>query len=393
LGDGGLNMKWQNILKDNRTEIISILEEGILPGYSIRLKENHIGSFNAFVIVSKFPKLENTEFRLYDLHIGFTRPGVENASDEESWREMADKVKPAIVGLDLFLREVDRDNNFDKIDSHNHYMTLSSDRLKFKFALGRSCDSSLMDPEGYNEAKMCLDFVATGEKPVLGDAWLTTYTLAKILVNAPLSTVREMVRNKTIPQVLEGAMEAILADNYSIKCDFCENFTADEEQCDECGYFIDVDEDGDITVHEGVEPWKIAYPTGWTCPNEHPNDRDFIFYGSMCERHGVEPSDYGPSHGFDYLGNHLELIEAYIWNGNVVGEGFGDLIPLADILNHYPHEETIDDLTDHYTIEELPEILNNFTAEDIGNDNWKLVIGNTTYIWDGDSLREYDEEE
>lgn len=386
-------MKWENILKDNKTEIISILEEGILPGYSIKLKENSSwGGFHASVIVSKFPELINPEFRLYNLHIGFTSPSVASLNDLKSWREMADKVKPAIVGLDLFLREVDRDNNFNKIDPHNNYMELSSDRLKFKFALGRTCDSSIMDPEEYNKANMCLDFMASGEKPVLGDAWLTTYITAKFLLNNPLSVISEMVRNNTIPQVLEGAMEAILADNYSIRCDFCENFTEDEERCEECGYYLDVDEDGDITVHEGVEPWKRAYPTGWSCPNEHPDGNDFVFYGNICERHGVEPSDYGPEHGFDYLGTHLELIEAYIWNDNVVDEGFGDLVPLADILNHYPHEETLDDLTDHYTIEDLAEILN-ITIEDIGNDNWKLVINDTTYIWDGGELKEYDEEE
>ena len=57
-------MSWKKIIKDEKTQIVAMLEEGILPGYSIRLNDE--GFRNSIMVnVSKFPELKNKEF--YDL--------------------------------------------------------------------------------------------------------------------------------------------------------------------------------------------------------------------------------------------------------------------------------------------------------------------------------------
>ena len=136
-------MRWKKILKDEQTEIVAMLEEGILPGYSVRLDVGTIAT-GIEIIVSKFPELKNNTFRFYDLHdMG---PNIPVYLEPNAWQRFVQPVNAAIVGLDLFLREVDRNNDFDKIDDNNYEMVLPSDRVKIKFTLGRSCDSVIMDP-------------------------------------------------------------------------------------------------------------------------------------------------------------------------------------------------------------------------------------------------------
>ena len=387
---------WEGILKDERTEIVAMLEEGILPGYSVRLDTSGITN-RLDIIVSKFPELKNNTFSFYDLHdMGPRLPDNTKPWDlyENAWRRVVKPVRAAIVGLDLFLREVDRNRDFDKLEENNQLMTLSSDKVKIKFTLGRSCDSSIYDPDEDTKADMCLSYRVNEDTPASGDSWLAIYLTAKMLLNTDLDRIEELSENGVIPDVLYNAMLAILEEDFVSKCGHCENIIEDEGVCSSCGYYVTEEDTSEITVHEGGPAFIYVFPTGWSCPY----DGEFIIFDEACDTHGAECLRDGPNHGFTNNGDYLSRSQAYRYGDYILqdpDEGF-EFYPTEYAKEVYEVRGLLLDLMDYTGIVEAARLLGLEKPQLGPQGGWIVNTGDGIYHWDGDDFREYnpdDEEE
>lgn len=382
---------WEKILKDEQTEIVAMLEEKILPGYSVRLDIGSI-STGINVVVSKFPALRNKTFRFYDLHdMG---PRLPANTEPNAWRRFVEPVRAAIVGLDLFLREVDRNRDFDKIDDNNYEMTLSSDRVKIKFTLGRSCDSAIYDPDEDTKAEMCLSYRVNENTPASGDSWLAIYLTAKMLLNTDLDRISELADRGVIPDVLENAMLAILEEEFVSKCQHCENVVEEGDgECSSCGYYVTEVDTSEITVHEGGPAFIYVYPSGWDCPY----DGEFIQFDESCYFHGAECHHDGPNYGFSNNGIYLSRTQTYRYGDFILQDpdhGF-EYYNIEDAKDVYVVTDLLLDLMDYTGIVEAAELLSLVEPQRAPQGGWIVDTGDGIFYWNGDNFTEYnpDDEE
>jgi len=393
-------MRWKKILKEDRTEIVAMLEEGILPGYSVRLDTSGIGN-HIDIIVSKFPELENNTFSFHDLHeMGPRLPmnryeGNNPILEPNEWRNFVEPVRAAIVGLDLFLREVDRNGDFDKLEENNQLMTLSSDRVKIKFTLGRSCDSSIYDPDEDTKADMCLSYRVNEDTPASGDSWLAIYLTAKMLLNTDLDRIEELSENGVIPDVLHNAMAAILEEDFVCKCYHCENIVEHHAGvCSSCGYYVNEEDTSEMTVHEGGPAFIYVYPTGWSCPY----DGEFIEFDESCDIHGAECLRDGPYHGFTNNGYYLNRTQTYRYGDYILedpAEGF-EFYPTENAKEVYNVTDLLLDVMEYTDIVEAAVVLGLEKPQLGPQGGWIVNTGDGMFYWNGDDFREYnpdDEEE
>jgi len=387
-------MRWKKILKEERTEIVAMLEEGILPGYSVRLDNNGIAN-RIGIIVSKFPELKNNTFDFHDLH---NMANMLPVSDTEpnQWRKFVEPVRAAIVGLDLFLREVDRSGDFDKLDDDNYQMILSSDRVKIKFTLGRSCNSAIYDPDEDTKAEMCLSYRVNENTPASGDSWLAIYLTAKMLLNTDLDSIGDLAEAGVIPDVLHNAMRAIVLEDFDGKCYHCESTVeVDDGVCPNCGYYVTEPDTSEITVHEGGPAFIYVYPTGWICPYD---DDEFISFDYSCDIHGTECNINGPNFGFAINGYYLSRTQTYWYNDLILEdpeEGF-EFYDIGDAKDVYAVTDLLLDLMEYIDIVEAAGFLGLEEPQRTPQGGWIVDTGDGMYYSDGDDLREYnpdDEEE
>lgn len=388
-------MRWKKILKENRTEIVAMLEEGILPGYSVRLDFSGITS-RMNIVVSKFPELKNNTFRFYDLHdIGPQIPDDDTRPKE--WRRFVEPVRAAIVGLDLFLREVDRNKDFDKLEEDNQLMTLSSDRLKIKFNLGRTCDSSMYDPDEDTKADMCLSYRVNENTPASGDSWLAIYLTAKMLLNTDLDKIGELSEAGVIPDVLYNAMLAVILEDFDTKCYHCENVIdrEDDGMCSNCGYYVNEADTSEITVHEGGPAFIYVYPSGWICPYGD----EFVTFEESCDAHGAFCNVNGPNYGFGNEGTYLDRTQAYWYNDLILedpDQGY-EFYPIEDAKDYYVVIDLLLDLMENIDIVEAAGFLGLEEPQRTPQGGWIVNTGDGMFYGnEDDGFREYnpdDEEE
>ena len=387
-------MSWKKIIKDEKTQIVAMLEEGILPGYSIRLNDE--GFRNSIMVnVSKFPELKNKEFYFYALHYDANEQPYQLELDK--WRPLVQSVDAAIRGLDLFLREVDRNNDFDKIDSMNSRMVLIGEKVKIDFSLGRSCDSVIESLEGDIRTEMCLSYNVSEDTPASGDSWLSIYLVANMLKDAELSKVEQMADARMIPDVLYNSMKAILNEDFDIKCYFCENLVYEEGECRNCGYIVDDPETSNLSTHEGGPSFTFAHPTGWRCPYEHGGS-DFIEYEETCYEHGIEPGSGGPYYGYEANGHYMGRIDAFLHNDLLVSNpdrGDYSSVEVSSAKGVYEESDLLLDFFEDFPIEQAAGMLD-MVAEELPQGGWKIDTGTFLLRYNDGVITEYnpdDEEE
>ena len=389
-------MSWKKILKDETgyiTQIETMLGEGILPGYSIRVDVGTIAT-GIEIVVSKFPGLKNNTFRFYDLHnMG---PNIPVYLEPNAWQRFVQPVNAAIVGLDLFLREVERNNDFDKIDDNNYEMVLEGERIRIEFTLGRSCDSKMESISGDIRAELCLSYTVDENTPASGDSWLAIYLVANMLKDADLATVERLADSGTIPDVLYNAMKAVIDEEFNHKCNFCENIIPEgDSSCENCGYYVNEPDTSDVTAHEGQAAFIYVYPSGWDCPYEHSGD-EFIEYEEECEEHGIEPASNGPNYGYEASGYYMARIDAYLHNNLLVenpSRGFSSVEPSL-AKRTYDESDLLLDFFEYFGIEEAADMLD-MVAEELPQGGWKIDTGTHLFRYDMNDIVEYnpDDEE
>ncbi len=390
-------MSWENLLKDNKTAIVARLEEGMLPGYSVRIQE---GAWRTYlqIHVSKFPSLRNKAFQITALHNESHRIPAKT-DDVAEWINFVGDIQAAVVGLDLFLREVNRNNDFDKIDRDNDRMVLTGEKIKIRFTLSKSCDSIIMDPDEDMRAEMCLSYTVDENTPVSGDSWLAIYLVSKMLIDADLDDVKKLTDNGTLPDVLFSAMSAVIEEDVQSKCHNCESIIQEgESQCQVCEYFVEEEDTSTVTVHEGERAFVHVYPIGWECPYAHSGD-DFINYESKCPEHECSPASGGPASGFNIGGYHLARIDCYLVNDpdqliTNPDRGFSSY-NLGDAKNIFDHSDLLLDFFDVYNVEDAARELD-MVAEELPLGGWKIDTGTHLLRYDGEDVVEYnpaDEEE
>ena len=392
-------MSWKNLLKEERTQIIAMLEEGMLPGYSVRIRE---GGWRIYlkIHVSKFPNLRNKVFDINALHeLGH---GIPDKTDNVAeWQYFVGVIQAAVVGLDLFLREVNRNNDFDKIDRDNDRMILTGEKIKIRFTLSKSCDSIIMDPDEDMKAEMCLSYSVDEDTPVSGDSWLAIYLVSKMLIDADLEDVKKLTDNGTLPDVLYSAMAAVIEDDIQSKCHNCESvIPGGESQCQVCEYFVEEEDTSTVTVHEGERAFVYVYPIGWECPYEHSGD-DFIDYEHECQEHKSYPEEKGPRYGYNISGNYLSRIDCYLVDGRGrlklvtnPDRGFSSF-NLWDAKNIFENSDLLLDFFETFSVEESARELD-MVAEELPQGGWKIDTGTYLLRYDGEDVVEYnpaDEEE
>ena len=305
---------WRDILKE-KISLLEILNEEIEEGYTIYLEN--------LTYMVRADKHEGKSFEVADLHLnlsnadlrGYLQDNDEQAEkfrefqgmnptnlEDSATKEFIYRVKAAIKGLDLFLGDVARNGDLDKInDGYIKTMTLEGDtglKIKFRLSSNANCNSSM--EYGTKYSTMCLSQSIDNSKPAAGDAWLTLYSLFNLIKDEANEQMLETLTDEeTIPNVIKTAYNAVLYDDYVIRCNHCHNHLdqseVNAEQCYACGYELMTDIEIAITSEEHEDARADYSIAGWYCPY----DREFIGYEDSCNRHNVSPMEDGPSRGYE----------------------------------------------------------------------------------------------
>lgn len=389
---------WRDILKE-KISLLEILNEEIQEGYTIYLEnltykvraDKHEGI--TFQVAELHHNLNNADLR------GYLQDNDEQAErfrqlqgmnptnlEDSATKEFIHKVKAAIKGLDLFLGDVARNGDLDKISGdYMKTMTLEGDTgLKIKFTLtsNANCNSSMEYEAKYST--MCLSHSIDNSRPAAGDAWLTLYSLFNIIKDDANEQILETLTDEeTIPNVIKTAYDAVLHNDYIKRCNHCHNYLDDNEvnteQCHECGYQLMTDNETTITSEEDEEA-RAEYPiAGWYCPY----DGEFVGYQESCDEHGISPYDEGPGRGYSiqdaFWFDGIQLFKVGDGNTFVTDPTFGDYREFTrnEILENYDLEVILIDFKNYFgDVEDGLDYL--------GIGPWEEVGDNITFEHDGE---------
>ena len=405
---------WRKILK--QISLLEILNEEIEEGYTIEERGE-----NMIQYMVRADKHDGLEFHLSDLHLNLSnsviRAFLEDSEFAESIREQSNinidieseetkkfifQVKAAVRGLEFFLGSVARNGDLNRIrGTWIKSMTVESPTgviFSFRLSKDSNCDATIQY-EG-KLSTMCLQHKISNEVPAPGDSWYVTYSLFNMAKEESMEDTIAYLTNKgQIPNVIKTAYDAVKYGDYVRRCGHCSNSLDENEMrrllCDNCGYNLHDEEEGDITSEENDDARVEIDVNGWHCPY----DNEFTEYGSACDEHNVKPSDDGPYYGYtiDYA-SYMDRTGLYMLENEnlfVTDPQSGDYIEYTkdDLLDGWDLEDLLIDFKELFgDVEDGIDFLNIGPWDEVGDDI-TFEHGGTKYIYRNrtNTLEPYDE--